>query len=62
MSNAKMAMSLRLSAFPPTEPYERWELMVETTGEILASGSMPLDEHVVRAASDAYHARTIKES
>ena len=57
-----MAMSLRLTAFPPTKPYERWELTVETTGEILASGSMPVDERVVRAASDAYHARTIKES
>jgi hypothetical protein len=52
---------LRMTAYPPGDgiavPYERWELTVEDTGEVLLSGPMPVDQDAVRAACAAYRER-----
>jgi hypothetical protein len=49
---------LRLTAFPPGYgPYERWELTVEETGEVLANGPAPPDAEIIGVAADAYRAR-----
>ncbi len=49
---------LRLTTLPEgAGPYDRWELTVESTGELLASGPMPLDERIIRTAGFAYRAR-----
>lgn len=48
---------LRMTAYPTGPgPYDRWELTVEATRTVLASGTMPVNMDVVRAASAAYHA------
>lgn len=50
--------TLLMTAYPPGNgPYERWELTVEATGEVIISGTMPIDEEAVRKACAAYHAR-----
>lgn len=51
--------TLRLTAYPPGDgPYDRWELTVEETGEVLAKAdTMPVDEATVRSAATAYRAR-----
>ena len=51
--------TLRLTAFPPGDgPYERWELTVEETGEVLATGdTMPVDQQELQKATRAYWER-----
>lgn len=49
---------LRLTAFPASGgPYERWEMMVECSGEILARGKFPPDPDEISRISAAYHSR-----
>lgn len=54
---------LRMTAYPlGNGPYERWELTVEATGEVLLTGTQfPIDEQpvrdAIRAACDAHHAK-----
>lgn len=48
---------LRMTAYPPGGPYERWEVTVEETGELIIAGAWPIDEDAVRAACTAYHER-----
>lgn len=54
---------LRMTAYPPGPgPYERWELTVEATGEVLMAGSMPLDHDAIREFCRDYHRRIDAES
>jgi hypothetical protein len=48
---------LRMTAYPPDGPYERWEVTVEATGEVIIAGQMPVDQDAVQRACAAYHAR-----
>ncbi len=48
---------LRMTAYPPEGPYDRWEVTVEATGEVIIGGTMPVDQEAVREACAAYHAR-----
>jgi hypothetical protein len=52
---------LLMTAYPPGDgiavPYERWEVTVEATGEVILGGPMPVDQEAVREACDAYHKR-----
>lgn len=49
---------LRLTAFPASGgPYERWEMMAECSGEILARGKFPPDPDEISRVSAAYHSR-----
>lgn len=50
---------ITLTAYPPGPgPYERWELTVDRTGEVLLKGdTFPIDRDAVRAACNAYHQR-----
>lgn len=49
---------LRMTAYPPGHgPYERWELTVEATGEVLLGGPWPIDMEAVGQARDEYHRR-----
>lgn len=66
MADQQMTTDLhrvRLTAYPPGfGPYERWELTVEATGEVLLTGTQfPIDEQptrgAIREACDAHHAR-----
>ena len=52
---------MSLTCYRPGDgPYERWELTVEETGELLLSGVMPIDENAVRQAVAEYRARPSK--
>jgi hypothetical protein len=53
-ANRQLVGELRLTAYPPDGPFERWELTVEATGEVLASGLMPASEEVIRSVAAAY--------
>ena len=49
---------LRMTAYPPGDgPYERWELTVEATGEILLGGPWPIDHDAVEQACAEHHRR-----
>jgi hypothetical protein len=50
----------RMIAYPPEGPYERWELTVEETGEVLLRGAFPYDRDVVDEACDAYCERATR--
>ena len=50
----------RLTLLPAGDgPYERWELTVEATGEVVLAGRMPVDETGIRNAATRY--RELKE-
>jgi hypothetical protein len=53
---------LTLTAYPPGPgPYERWEVTTPT-GEVVISGSMPIDEEALQKACQAYHVRIENEA
>jgi hypothetical protein len=47
----------RLTAYPPDGPYERWELTLEGTGELILAGPWPYEDDAIRKACDAYRAK-----
>jgi hypothetical protein len=53
-ASRQLVGELRVTAYPRKGPYDRWELTVEATGEVLASGPMPADNEAIRAAASAY--------
>jgi hypothetical protein len=54
----RQAHILTMTAYPPGNgPYERWELTVDRTGELLVLGEFPLDHDAIRAACAAYRKR-----
>lgn len=47
-----------MTAFPAGNgPYERYEVTVEVTGEVLFASPMPIDREAVSAACAAFRAR-----
>jgi hypothetical protein len=47
---------LQMTAYPDGPgPYGRWEVTVKATGAVIIAGDMPVDQNLVRAATEAYH-------
>jgi hypothetical protein len=48
--------NVRMTPYPIGDgPYDRWELAVEATGQVLLEGKFPMDRDAVRAVCYDYH-------